>query len=115
VLDTSFVVAKRLRSGQPVYVADARHLHHRFIRMGFSERRAVVYLWIWCATLAFAALASRFAPPHQHGDWSFRNVSVDAVAGLLALAFSVYVVVLLEIVKLSSRRAKRRDVRSRAA
>ena len=32
VLDTSFVVAKRLKSGQPIYVADARHLHHRFMR-----------------------------------------------------------------------------------
>src|SRR6188472_4336958 len=29
VLDTSFVIAKRLRSGEPVYAADARHLHHR--------------------------------------------------------------------------------------
>jgi len=45
VLDTSFVVAKRLKSGQPIYVADARHLHHRFMRLGFSQRRAVVYLW----------------------------------------------------------------------
>ena len=52
VLDTSFVVAKRLRSGEPVYKADARHLHHRFMRLGFSQRRAVVYLWAWCATLA---------------------------------------------------------------
>ena len=50
VLDTSFVVAKRLKSGQPIYVADARHLHHRFMRLGFSERRAVVYLWTWCGT-----------------------------------------------------------------
>src|SRR5436189_134176 len=41
VLDTSFVVAKRLRSGQPIYVADARHLHHRFMRIGFSQPRAV--------------------------------------------------------------------------
>ena len=37
VIDTSFVVAKRLRSGQPIYVADARHLHHRFMRIGFSR------------------------------------------------------------------------------
>src|SRR6267378_5480766 len=37
VLDTSFVVAKRLRSGQPIYVADARHLHHRFMRIGFRS------------------------------------------------------------------------------
>src|SRR5256885_11496984 len=74
VLDTSFVVAKRLRSGEPVYKADARHLHHRFMRLGFSQRRAVVYLWAWCATLAAAALATHFAPPHHHGDWNLGNL-----------------------------------------
>ncbi len=81
VLDTSFVVAKRLRSGQPVFVADARHLHHRFIRIGFSQRRAVVYLWAWCLTLALAALATRFAPPHHRGDWNLLNLAVDIAAG----------------------------------
>src|SRR3954463_7955094 len=107
VLDTSFVIAKRLRSGEPIYVADARHLPHRFMRIGFSERRAVVYLWIWCATLAVAALATRFAPPHQHGTWSLRNVAVDAAAGVAAVAFSLYVVYVLEIVKLSTPRSRR--------
>jgi UDP-GlcNAc:undecaprenyl-phosphate GlcNAc-1-phosphate transferase len=115
VLDTSFVVAKRLRSGQPVYVADARHLHHRFMRIGFSERRAVVYLWTWCATLALAALATRFAPPHHHGHWSGANVLIDGAAGLVAIAFSLYVVYLLEIVKLASPRARRREAERNAA
>ena len=108
VLDTSFVVAKRIRTGQPIYVADARHLHHRLMRVGFSELRAVVYLWIWCATLALAALATRFAPPHHHGRWSMVNVGVDAAAAVLAVGFSLYVVVLLEIVRLSSVRPRRR-------
>ncbi|HST17875.1 MAG TPA: MraY family glycosyltransferase [Gaiellaceae bacterium] len=115
VLDTSFVVAKRLRSGQPVYVADARHLHHRFLRIGFSERRAVFYLWAWCATLALAALATRFAPPHHHGDWNLANLAVDVVAAALALSVSVYVVVLLELVKRGNPRVRRRDAASRAA
>jgi UDP-GlcNAc:undecaprenyl-phosphate GlcNAc-1-phosphate transferase len=115
VLDTSFVVAKRLKSGQPVYVADARHLHHRFMRIGFSERRAVVYLWKWCATLALAALATRFAPPHHRGDWDIANVVIDVVVGLLALAFSLYVVYLLEIVKLATPRARRRSAERNAA
>jgi UDP-GlcNAc:undecaprenyl-phosphate GlcNAc-1-phosphate transferase len=115
VLDTSFVVAKRLRSGQPIYVADSRHLHHRFMRLGFSQRRSVVYLWAWCCTLALAALATRFAPPHHHGDWSVVNLAIDAAAGLLALGFSLYVVYVLEIVKLASPRARRRDAASRAA
>ena len=107
VLDTSFVVAKRLRSGQPIYVADARHLHHRFMRLGFSERRAVLYLWTWCGTLALAALATRFAPPHHHGHWSVTNVAIDAAAGLAAVAFSLYVVYVLEIVKLAKPAAMR--------
>jgi UDP-GlcNAc:undecaprenyl-phosphate GlcNAc-1-phosphate transferase len=115
LLDTSFVVAKRLRSGQPIYVADSRHLHHRFMRLGFSQRRSVVYLWAWCCTLALAALATRFAPPHHHGDWSVVNLAIDAAAGLLALGFSLYVVYVLEIVKLASPRARRRDAASRAA
>ena len=115
VLDTSFVVAKRLRSGQPIYVADARHLHHRFMRIGFSEPRAVIYLWAWCGTLALAALATRFAPPHHGGDWNLTNLGLDLGAGLLALAFSLYVVYLLEIVKLASPRARRREQASRAA
>jgi UDP-GlcNAc:undecaprenyl-phosphate GlcNAc-1-phosphate transferase len=115
VLDTSFVVAKRLRSGQPIYVADARHLHHRFMRIGFSQRRAVLYLWAWCATLALAALATRFAPPHHAGRWNLENAAIDVAFGLLALAFSVYVVLLLEIVKLASPRARRRDAARNAA
>src|SRR5258707_1664762 len=115
VLDTSFVVAKRLRSGQPIYVADARHLHHRFMRIGFSERRAVVYLWAWCGTLAIAALASHFAPPRHHGRWSLTNVLVDAAAGLAAIGFSLYVVYLLEIVKLATPRSRRRDAQLNAA
>jgi UDP-GlcNAc:undecaprenyl-phosphate GlcNAc-1-phosphate transferase len=115
VLDTSFVVAKRLKSGQPIYVADARHLHHRFMRLGFSQRRAVVYLWTWCGTLALAALATRFAPPHHHGRWSPTNLGIDAVVGLVAIAFSLYVVYVLEIVKLASPRARRRAAAERAA
>jgi UDP-GlcNAc:undecaprenyl-phosphate GlcNAc-1-phosphate transferase len=115
VLDTSFVVAKRLKSGQPIYAADARHLHHRFMRVGFSERRAVVYLWTWCLTLAVAALATRFAPPHHHGRWSVVNATIDVLAGLLAVAFSLYVVYLLEIVKLASPRARRREAERNAA
>jgi UDP-GlcNAc:undecaprenyl-phosphate/decaprenyl-phosphate GlcNAc-1-phosphate transferase len=115
VIDTSFVVAKRLRSGQPIYVADARHLHHRFMRLGFSERRTVLYLWTWCGTLALAALATRFAPPHHHSHWSMTNVAIDVAAGLTAIAFSLYVVYVLEIVKLASPRARRREAERNAA
>jgi UDP-GlcNAc:undecaprenyl-phosphate/decaprenyl-phosphate GlcNAc-1-phosphate transferase len=115
LLDTSFVVAKRIQHGQPVYAADRFHLHHRFEDIGFSQRRAVAYLYGWCVTLALAALATRFVHPHRHGDWDATNVAIDAVVGVLALGTSIYVVYLLEIVKLANPFIRRREAQERVA
>ena len=46
-LDTAFVVLKRMKYRRPVYVADQNHFHHRFDRIGFSQRRTVLYLYAW--------------------------------------------------------------------
>ena len=35
ILDTSFVILKRLKYGQPIYQADRWHFHHRFANIGF--------------------------------------------------------------------------------
>jgi UDP-GlcNAc:undecaprenyl-phosphate GlcNAc-1-phosphate transferase len=114
ILDTSFVVAKRLKYRQPIYSADQYHLHHRFVNIGFSQRRAALYIWLWCGTLAATALAARFIRPHQHGEWHlWRTVVVSAFA-FVALAASVYMVYLLEIVKLANPRIRRREEQARA-
>ena len=109
ILDTSFVVARRLKHSQPIYTADRSHLHHRFLNIGFSQRRAAVTMWVWCASLAGAALATRFVPFREHGDWHPAETALVAAIALVAAAFSVYVVYLLEIVKLANPRIRRRD------
>jgi UDP-GlcNAc:undecaprenyl-phosphate/decaprenyl-phosphate GlcNAc-1-phosphate transferase len=114
LLDTSFVVAKRIKQGRPVYLADRTHLHHRFENIGFSQRRSVVYLYAWCATLAVAALATRFVHPHRHGHWDAGNVALDGAIGLLAIGASLYVVYLLEIVKPANPFIRRREEAERA-
>ena len=114
LVDTSFVVAKRLKHGLPVYQADRYHLHHRFENLGFSHRRAVVYLYAWCASLAVAALATRFVHPHPGGDWNLQGTAIDTVIGLVALGASVYVVYLLEIVKAANPFIRRRAEQERA-
>src|SRR5919199_1645994 len=115
IIDTSFVVAKRMKHGRPVYLADRAHLHHRFLNIGFSQRRAVAYIYVWCATLAGAALATRFIRPHAHGSWHPGRTAAVLVIGLAALAASVYMVYLLEIVKLANPRIRRREEEARAA
>jgi UDP-GlcNAc:undecaprenyl-phosphate GlcNAc-1-phosphate transferase len=109
IVDTSFVVAKRLKHGRPVYSADRWHLHHRFVNIGFSQRRAAVTMWAWCATLGLVALATRFVPFREGGVWHAWETVAVALLGLVALAFSVYIVYLLEIVKLANPRIRRRE------
>ena len=107
------VVAKRIKHGLPVYEADRSHLHHRFLNIGFTPTRAVLTIYAWCGTLAAAALATRFLRPHPHGDWRPWALAVDAAIGLLALAASVYIVYLLEIVKLANPIIRRREQEER--
>ena len=71
ILDTGFVVAKRLKYRQPIYKADRWHFHHRMADIGFSQRRTLAYLYGWTAVMAALALALRFVPysdNHGHFD-----------------------------------------------
>jgi UDP-GlcNAc:undecaprenyl-phosphate GlcNAc-1-phosphate transferase len=114
IVDTSFVLAKRLKYRRPLYAADRTHLHHRFTNIGFSQRRAALYMYAWCGTLAAAALATRFIPPRPHGDWQLWPTLGVVAIGLVAVAASVYIVYLLEIVKLMNPRIRRREAEARA-
>jgi UDP-GlcNAc:undecaprenyl-phosphate GlcNAc-1-phosphate transferase len=115
ILDTSFVVAKRIKHGEPIYGADRTHLHHRFLNIGYSQKRAALTMWAWCAVLAGAALATRFIHPHAHGDWHVWPTVAVASIGAIALGASIYMVYLLEIVKLANPRIRRREQEARAA
>jgi len=109
IVDTTFVVARRVKHGEKVYAPDQAHLHHRFLRRGASQRRATLTMWAWCATLAGAALATRFVPFRAHGEWHLWPTVVASIIGAVALAFSLYVVYYLEIVKLANPYIRRRE------
>jgi UDP-GlcNAc:undecaprenyl-phosphate/decaprenyl-phosphate GlcNAc-1-phosphate transferase len=115
IIDTSFVVAKRLKYGRPIYSADRWHLHHRFMNIGFSQQRAAVTMWAWCGVLAGAALSLRFLRPHAHGIWHTGPTIAVAVIAAFALGASIYMVYLLEIVKLANPRIRRREQEAREA
>jgi UDP-GlcNAc:undecaprenyl-phosphate GlcNAc-1-phosphate transferase len=103
-LDTGFVVAKRLKSGRKPWSADANHFHHRMARIGFSQRKTVAYLYAWSVMLAGVAVALRFIPYHRAGQYHIGWILVMIGIGALALAASVYLIYILEIVKLRGRR-----------
>ncbi|MGN6867553.1 MAG: glycosyltransferase family 4 protein [Solirubrobacteraceae bacterium] len=106
-LDTGFVVAKRLKYRRKPWSADANHFHHRMARMGYSPRRTVAYLYGWTLMLAGVAVALRFVPYSDHnGHYHLGWLLVMAAIGLIALAASVYLIYLLEILKFKNRRTR---------
>jgi UDP-GlcNAc:undecaprenyl-phosphate GlcNAc-1-phosphate transferase len=111
ILDTGFVVAKRLKYRRPIYRADRWHFHHRMADIGFSQRRTLLYLYGWTMVMAALALALRFVPySDDHGHFDPLWTAVMAAFGLLALAASVYLVDVLEILQL--RQVRRRQIGS---
>src|SRR5580765_576775 len=99
ILDTSFVVLKRLKYRRPPWGADQNHFYHRFLRIGFSQRRTAAYLHLWAMLLAASGLMLPFVPPRPFGVWSVSHSVIAAVVGVGVLAASVWMVSALEILK----------------
>jgi UDP-GlcNAc:undecaprenyl-phosphate/decaprenyl-phosphate GlcNAc-1-phosphate transferase len=99
-LDTTFVVLKRMKYRRPIYRADANHFHHRLSRIGFSQRRTVLYLYAWTILLGAFAVALRFVPySDHHGHFDAKWTAAMAALGLAVIAASAYLVYVLEILK----------------
>lgn len=90
ILDTSFVVLKRLKYGNPVYSADRSHFHHRFFTIGWGQTRTVLALYVWCIIMSGVAIVISF----RFGGWIGMTI-----AGAVAVAAGVYLVYVLEILK----------------
>ncbi|GAC1465992.1 MAG: MraY family glycosyltransferase [Chamaesiphon sp.] len=59
ILDMSAVIVSRLYQGRSPFIADKRHLHHRLLQAGLSQRVTVLY--IYCLTLWVGSLALAFS------------------------------------------------------
>jgi len=60
LLDLGLAVVRRLMAGQSPFSADAKHLHHRMLRLGHSHARAVLILYTWTALIAFGSVLLLF-------------------------------------------------------
>ena len=56
MVDLVLAVVRRTRAGRSPMSADKQHLHHRLLEIGHSQRRAVLIMWMWAATIAAGAV-----------------------------------------------------------
>jgi UDP-GlcNAc:undecaprenyl-phosphate GlcNAc-1-phosphate transferase len=99
ILDTSFVILKRIKYRRAPWGADHNHFYHRFLRIGFSQRKTAAYMHLWAALLAAWAILLRFVPPRPRGQWDLENALIAGAVGVVVLAASVWMVYTLEILK----------------
>jgi UDP-GlcNAc:undecaprenyl-phosphate/decaprenyl-phosphate GlcNAc-1-phosphate transferase len=116
ILDTGFVVAKRIKYRRPIYRADSWHFHHRMANIGFSQRRTLAYLYGWAGATAGLALALRFVPySDDHGNFDPLWTAVILICLAAVALASVYLVITLEILKLRRFRLRQVETVAREA
>ena len=81
ILDTVFAIIRRATRRSGLATADKEHLHHRLMRLGHGQRRAVVILWAWTAVLSGLVLYPAYT---GRGD-------AVVPLGVAALGFALYI------------------------
>lgn len=57
ILDTMFAILRRAIRGVPIFRADAEHIHHRLILLGYSKGQALVALYALCVALSLVGIS----------------------------------------------------------
>jgi UDP-GlcNAc:undecaprenyl-phosphate GlcNAc-1-phosphate transferase len=83
-VDLVLAVIRRTRAGLSPFAPDMKHLHHRLLEMGHSQRRAVMVMYLWAGLVAFGSVVlSLFS-----GWWSLAGLTTMTATALL-LTFGV--------------------------
>lgn len=62
LLDFGAAILRRIRQGKSPFAPDQEHLHHKLMKLGNSQQRATVILYLATAMLAIPAMLSAFVP-----------------------------------------------------
>jgi len=56
ILDAFWVITRRIVKGQSPMKGDLKHLHHRLLEVGLSERKALILIYLLCAFFGGSAI-----------------------------------------------------------
>jgi UDP-GlcNAc:undecaprenyl-phosphate GlcNAc-1-phosphate transferase len=75
VIDTLISMLRRIIMKQPIFTADKGHLHHRLLRAGLTQRRAVLVIYTLCIVFSAIAIAMTAA----------KDITATVVLGVMAV------------------------------
>lgn len=80
LLDLVMAVVRRVSQGKSPFSPDKKHLHHRLLRIGHSQKRVVLVLYTWVGVVAFGAVGLTVLP-----------------LSVMAISFSLLVIVAMTV------------------
>lgn len=81
LIDFVMAIIRRVKAGRSPFTADREHLHHRIMRMGVSQQRTTVILYLWTAMFAIPTVTAAFVP-----------IWIALTCGVLIFLISIFVV-----------------------
>ena len=63
ILDTTFAIVRRWLAGEPIMKPDKGHLHHRLLNLGFTQRQAVLLMYVISAVLGSGTIVMTAVSP----------------------------------------------------
>jgi len=90
LLDFGLAVVRRMSKGKSPFSPDRKHLHHRMLDMGHSDRDAVLIFYAWTALVSLSVLLMYIGTTLEWpGDYLFGVVyGVVGIAACLAVTFT---------------------------
>ena len=56
ILDAVCVMVQRIKAGESIFKGDARHLHYKLLKKGWSQRKVVLFIYLICLSFGFSAI-----------------------------------------------------------
>ena len=81
LLDFAMAIVRRIRAGRSPFSADREHLHHRIMRMGLTQQRTTVVLYLWTAMFAIPTAIAAFIP-----------IWIALLVGAIIFGFSILII-----------------------
>ena len=91
--DLLLAVVRRTRAGQSPFAPDRKHLHHRLLDIGHSQRASVLIMYLWAAafsgSVVYLSIAKTEVKSNHHGTPIFVLVAITAAALAVLLLLSM--------------------------
>lgn len=91
IFDTGFAIIRRLISGKSPFEADKKHIHHRILDMGYSNRQTTIVIYLVTLALSALAIISMYVDP--------KYVPVMFVVAALVFAIFLWRVGIIKLVR----------------